>query len=127
MPASLGTIVQRISAESTVRIHCGFLAPVSRNSGTTKSSAPGTSACEDAAVPNIRAMSREDVAAAELCCVRRSDPNNHGPMSATISWDDLAKVDVRVGRIIDVQEFPEARRPAWRLRTPMRSGACRPW
>ena len=37
-------------------------------------------------------------------------------MSTTISWEDFAKVDVRVGRIVDVQEFPEARRPAWRLR-----------
>lgn len=33
-----------------------------------------------------------------------------------ISWDDFAKVDVRVGRIVEVAEFPEARRPAWKLR-----------
>ena len=33
-----------------------------------------------------------------------------------ISWDDFAKVDVRVGRIVEVLDFPEARRPAWRLR-----------
>lgn len=33
-----------------------------------------------------------------------------------ISWDDFTKVDVRVGRIVEVNEFPEARRPAWKLR-----------
>ena len=37
-------------------------------------------------------------------------------MSTTISWEDFSKIDVRVGRIVDVQEFPEARRPSWRLR-----------
>jgi tRNA-binding protein len=37
-------------------------------------------------------------------------------MAATITWDDFVKLDVRVGRIVDVQVFPEARRPAWRLR-----------
>lgn len=33
-----------------------------------------------------------------------------------ITWDDFAKVDVRVGRVVEVTEFPEARRPAWKLR-----------
>jgi len=33
----------------------------------------------------------------------------------TISFDDFLKIDVRVGTIVDVQEFPEARKPAFKL------------
>jgi tRNA-binding protein len=32
-----------------------------------------------------------------------------------IEFDDFLKVDVRVGRIVRVDEFPEARKPAWKL------------
>jgi tRNA-binding protein len=32
-----------------------------------------------------------------------------------ISWGDFEKVELRVGTIIAVNEFPEARRPAWKL------------
>ena len=32
-----------------------------------------------------------------------------------IEFDDFMKVDVRVGRITRVEEFPEARKPAWKL------------
>ena len=30
-------------------------------------------------------------------------------------FDDFMKLDIRVGEIIDVQEFPEARRPAYKV------------
>ena len=33
----------------------------------------------------------------------------------TISWEDFERVDMRVGVVIDAQEFPEARRPALKL------------
>ncbi|HEU4370630.1 MAG TPA: tRNA-binding protein [Methylomirabilota bacterium] len=32
-----------------------------------------------------------------------------------ISWQDFENVDIRVGVVVDVQEFPEARRPAYKL------------
>jgi tRNA-binding protein len=32
-----------------------------------------------------------------------------------IQWDDFERVELRAGTIIDVQDFPEARRPAWKL------------
>jgi tRNA-binding protein len=34
----------------------------------------------------------------------------------TITYDDFAKVDIRVGTIVGVDPFPEARRPALKLR-----------
>lgn len=39
-------------------------------------------------------------------------------MSATgeITFEVFASVDIRVGRIVAVEAFPEARRPAWKLR-----------
>ena len=36
-------------------------------------------------------------------------------MTDTISFDDFLKVDLRVGRIVDAQPFPEARKPAYKL------------
>ncbi len=34
----------------------------------------------------------------------------------TISWDDFEKVDMRAGTIIEVNDFPKARKPAYRLK-----------
>ncbi|MCK9512810.1 MAG: tRNA-binding protein [Pigmentiphaga sp.] len=32
-----------------------------------------------------------------------------------IEWDDFTKVELRVGRVVAAEPFPEARRPAYRL------------
>jgi tRNA-binding protein len=37
-------------------------------------------------------------------------------MAPEITWDDFERVDMRVGRVISVEDFPEARKPAWKLR-----------
>lgn len=34
---------------------------------------------------------------------------------AEISWADFEKVDLRVGTIVEVHDFPEARKPAYQL------------
>ena len=38
------------------------------------------------------------------------------PERERISYADFERVEVRVGRIVQVDEFPEARRPAYKLR-----------
>lgn len=32
-----------------------------------------------------------------------------------ISWNDFEKIDIRVGTITDAQEFPKAKKPAYKL------------
>src|SRR5262249_2806130 len=37
------------------------------------------------------------------------------PAAGMITPEDFEKVDMRVGRVVSVDDFPEARRPAWKL------------
>ncbi len=34
----------------------------------------------------------------------------------TINWKDFEKVELRVGTILEVQQFPEARKPSYKLK-----------
>ena len=53
-----------------------------------------------------------------------SDPHPFlPPGSATI--EDLERLDLRVGRVLDAQPFPEARKPAWRLTIDLGPGGVR--
>ena len=36
-------------------------------------------------------------------------------MSGELSFDEFLAVDMRVGRVVAVDDFPEARKPAWKL------------
>lgn len=36
-------------------------------------------------------------------------------MSETITWDDFEKVELKIGTIVRAEEFPEARKPAYKV------------
>lgn len=40
---------------------------------------------------------------------------NSSKMPEPISFDDFLKVDIRLGEIIEIQDFPEARNPSYKL------------
>ena len=44
------------------------------------------------------------------------DPPAVAPLEPEITYEDFAKVDVRAGEIISVEEFPRARNPSYRIK-----------
>ena len=39
-----------------------------------------------------------------------------GFLMQPIAWADFERVELRVGTVLEVTDFPQARKPAWRLR-----------
>ena len=37
-------------------------------------------------------------------------------MHPSITWSDFERVELRIGTILEASEFPEARKPAWKMR-----------
>lgn len=51
-----------------------------------------------------------------------------------LSWDEFRRVDIRIGRVLTVQDFPEARNPSYKLTIDFgpigvkkSAAAIRPW
>ena len=37
------------------------------------------------------------------------------PLKPQITYDDFTRLDLRIGRIVDVQPFPHAKNPSWKV------------
>jgi tRNA-binding protein len=37
------------------------------------------------------------------------------PLKSQISYDDFARLDIRIGKVVEVQPFPRARNPSWKV------------
>src|SRR5687767_13330706 len=43
------------------------------------------------------------------------EPNAMSPLKPQASYDDFARLDIRIGKVVDVQPFPRARNPSCKV------------
>jgi tRNA-binding protein len=46
---------------------------------------------------------------------QRSKEHGMTPLKELATYDDFARLDIRIGRIVDVQPFPRARNPSYKV------------
>src|SRR6266566_3977522 len=96
-------------------------------SGNTSCAQTPTGSATMAAVANTAVTSlicslRPHVASSERSVVppphqaQRTCHNETHNRATVITYDDFLKVDIRVGRIVQVDDFPKAKKPAYKLR-----------
>ena len=37
------------------------------------------------------------------------------PLKPQVTYDDFARLDLRIGKVVDVQPFPRAKNPSWKV------------
>ena len=37
------------------------------------------------------------------------------PLKPQVTYDDFARLDIRIGKVVEVQPFPRARNPSWKV------------
>ena len=46
---------------------------------------------------------------------RPTEPDAMPPLKPQASYDDFARLDIRIGKVVDVQPFPRARNPSYKV------------
>jgi tRNA-binding protein len=46
---------------------------------------------------------------------RKSRAHNMPPLKAEITTDDFARLDIRIGKVVEIQPFPRARNPSYKV------------
>ena len=44
------------------------------------------------------------------------------PLKQQVTYDDFARLDLRIGKVVDVQHFPRARNPSWKVAVDVGAG-----
>ena len=44
-----------------------------------------------------------------------SRAHDMSPLKPQITYDDFARLDIRIGKVVEVQPFPRARNPSWKV------------